>query len=62
MRLLEVVLPTPKVAYCYLAVLLAFGLVAGAWAAQQHNHRLESALGSRYLQSIDPLQTASLNP
>ena len=53
-RLLEVVLPRPKVAYSYVSVLLVMGVAVGAWEAQRQNSRLEASLGSRYLQSVDP--------
>ena len=55
-RLVDSVLPRPTVAFSYLAVLLALGVVAGGWAAQHKNDRLGAALESRYLQTIDPLQ------
>lgn len=55
-RWLEKLLPRPKLAYSYAAVLLAVGILAGAWAAQTKNTRMEASLGSRYLQSIDPYQ------
>ena len=54
LRFLEFVLPRPKVAGVYLAVLLASGVTAGSWAAQRQNARIVSSLGSRYLQSVDP--------
>ena len=55
---LQNLLPRPKLAYSYAAVLLALGVVAGAWAAQTQNTRMETSLGSRYLQSIDPYQSS----
>jgi len=60
--LLEFVLPRPKVAYAYLALLLALGVAAGSWTAQVKNSRLQTSLGSRYLQSVNPFPTASTNP
>lgn len=58
-RLLEAILPRPKLAYSYAVILLAVGMVAGTWAAQAQNTRTQESLGSRYIQSIDPYQTAS---
>jgi len=57
-RLIEVFLPRPGVAAAYLALLLALGVVAGSWAAQRENSRLDQALGSRYVQSLDPYHSA----
>ena len=59
---LENLLPRPKLAYSYAAVLLALGIAAGAWAAQTQNTRTEASLGSRYLQSIDPYQVTRPSP
>lgn len=58
-RVLEVVLPRPKVACSYLSVLLIIGIGVGAWEAQRQNSRLEASLGSRYLQSVNPFQTVA---
>jgi hypothetical protein len=57
----EINVPRPKFAYSYVAVLLLLGIVGGAWAAQRESSRLDSALGSRYLQSVDPYQKVALN-
>jgi hypothetical protein len=57
----EANLPRPKFAYSYIAILLLLGIAGGAWAAQREADRLDSALGSRYLQSIDPYQKVALN-
>jgi hypothetical protein len=57
-RLLDAILPRPKLAYSYAMILLVLGIAAGAWAAQAQNTRIESSLGSRYLQSIDPFQSS----
>ena len=54
LRLLEAVFTRPRVAYAYIAVLLAAGVGAGAWAAQRENNRLDATLGSQYVQSVDP--------
>jgi hypothetical protein len=55
-RLIETNLPRPKFAYSYVAILLLLGVVSGAWAAQRETSRLNAALGSRYVQSVDPYQ------
>lgn len=56
LNLIEVTLPRPKFAYSYVAILLLLGVVGGSWAAQRQTGRLDEALGSRYVQSIDPYQ------
>ncbi len=53
-RLIEVVLPRPRFAYAYLAILLVTGVAAGSVAAQIKTNRLDSELSMRYVQSIDP--------
>lgn len=58
-RLIEVVLPRPKFAYAYLAVLLVTGVAAGSVAAQIKSNRLDSELGMRYVQSIDPFRAGA---
>jgi hypothetical protein len=58
-RLLEIVLPRPKVACTYLAILLALGIVAGAWTAQVRASRLDADLSLRYVQSLDPYRTST---
>ena len=60
LHFVEVNLPRPKVAYSYVAILLLFGVVGGAWAAQRQTNRLDAALGSRYVQSIDPYQKVAM--
>jgi len=59
--LLETKLPQPKFAYSYVATLLLLGVVSGAWAAQRESNRLTAALGSAYVQSVDPYQKVALN-
>ncbi|RPI96189.1 MAG: hypothetical protein EHM39_11080 [Chloroflexi bacterium] len=51
-------LARPKVAYAYVAVLIAFGIAAGAWTAQVERTRLETTLSERYVHSLDPYQFA----
>ena len=62
LRLVAVALPRPKVALAYVAVLLALGVTAGAWAAQVKTTRTEADLGLRYVQSIDPYKAAAPSP
>lgn len=62
LRLVEVVLPRPKVAFAYVSVLLALGITAGAWAAQVKTNHTETSLGSRYVQSIDPYKAVGSTP
>jgi len=61
LNLAAVYRPSPKVAYSYLAILLFLGVVGGTWAAQRETDRLDAALGSRYVQSVDPYQKVALN-
>jgi hypothetical protein len=53
------VLLRPKFAYAYAALLLALGVAAGSLAAHSETNRLSAALGSRYIQSIDPYYAAA---
>ena len=62
LRLVDVVLPRPKVALAYVSVLLALGMTAGAWAAQLKTNYTEASLGSRYVRSVDPYQGVSSAP
>lgn len=49
----------PQVAYAYVAVLAALGIAAGTWTAQLRSSQTDAALGSRYMQSLDPYYTAA---
>ena len=51
--------PRPRFAWASMTALLIVGAACGTWAAQRENSRLDNALGSRYLRSLDPYQTAS---
>lgn len=53
-RIVATNLPRPKFAYSYVAILVLVGVVSGAWAAQHQSNRLNTDLGSRYVQSVDP--------
>jgi hypothetical protein len=61
-RLVETILPRPRFAYAYLAVLLASGVAGGSWAAQVKTNRLDSELSMRYVQSIDPYRADTSLP
>ena len=53
-RLLDVVLPRPKFAFAYLTAFLLLGVAGGSVLAQHKSSRLESELGLRYVQSLNP--------
>jgi len=46
----------PAVALACAAVLLALGSGTGWWQAHEKSARIQSELGSRYVQSLDPYQ------
>ena len=58
-RLLEVVLPQPRVAFSFVAALCVLGVAAGSIAAQFQTSRLNATLGERYVQSVDPYHSAT---
>jgi len=62
LRLVEVALPRPRVAFAYVSVLLAVGITAGAWAAQAKTNHSQEDLGLRYVQSIDPYKAIAPGP
>ncbi len=49
-------LARPAVAVSYVAVLLLAGLLAGYWQARVETEREIQALGTRYVQMLDPYQ------
>ena len=51
-------LTRPVVAAGYLAVLLLVGLSAGYWQAQEKVSSIDAQLSARYVQAVDPYQTA----
>ncbi len=61
-RLIEVVLPRPRVAFSFVAALCVMGVAAGSITAQLRTSHLNAALGERYVQSIDPYHPASAHP
>jgi hypothetical protein len=61
-RLVEVVLPRPKIAFSYVAALLVLGVTAGTVTAQVKSSRLDNALRARYVQAVDPYRADSLQP
>ncbi len=62
LRLLEVALPRPKVAFAYVAVLLVLGITAGSVAAQVKSGHLNAALSERYVQLVDPYHGGHTEP
>jgi hypothetical protein len=61
-RLVEVVLPRPKVAFSYVAALLVLGVTAGSVTAQIKSSQLDATLKARYVQAVDPFRVASPQP
>lgn len=61
LRLADALLPRPKLAFAYAAVLLASGVAAGSWTAQVQSSRVDAILGLRYVQSVDPYKALPLN-
>jgi hypothetical protein len=61
-RWLEDVLPRPRFAFAYVAVLLVAGMTAGSLAAQVRTSLLETHLSQRYIQSIDPYHADHSRP
>jgi len=51
-------LPRPTMAVAYVAVLLVVGSTAGWAQAHLTNTRVNSELGARYVQELDPYQAA----
>ena len=52
------VLPRPALAASYVAVLLTIGLTAGWAQARQEKARVSNEMSLRYVQSVDPYQSA----
>jgi hypothetical protein len=61
-RLVEVGLPRPKIAFSYVAALLVLGVAAGSVTAQIRNSHLQTTLSARYVQSVDPYRAESSRP
>jgi predicted membrane-bound dolichyl-phosphate-mannose-protein mannosyltransferase len=61
-RLVEVVLLRPRIAFSYVAALLVLGVAAGSVAAQIKSNRLDATLSTRYVQSVDPYRADSSQP
>ncbi len=57
-----IVLARPRCAFSCAAVLLVLGVAAGFLAAEAASHRLNSDLGLRYVQSLDPYRAGGLLP
>ncbi len=58
---IEGALPRAKIALCYVTVQLFIGMTIGVWMARQQSNRMDTALGSRYVQSIDPYRSDDSN-
>jgi hypothetical protein len=58
---IQALVPRPRFAWTYVALLLVLGAAGGSVVAQKQNTRSETDLGSRYIRSLDPYQTAALN-
>jgi hypothetical protein len=61
-RLVEVVLPRPKVAFSYVAALLVLGVTAGSVTAQIKSSHLDATLRARYVQAVDPYRADPPQP
>jgi|ERR1035437_309322 hypothetical protein len=61
-RLVEVVLPRPKIAFSYVAALLVLGVTAGSVTAQIKSSHLDATLRARYVQAVDPYLPDSPQP
>ena len=53
---LAMAMPRPALAVAYLSVLLLAGMAGGYWQARQRTAHMDSELGTRYVQSVDPYQ------
>lgn len=49
-------MPRPAFALAYLSVLLAAGMAGGYWQARHRLAQMDTELGTRYVQSVDPYQ------
>jgi hypothetical protein len=61
-RLVEVVLPRPGIAFSYVAALLVLGVAAGSVTAQIRSSHLDATLSARYVQSVDPYRMDASQP
>jgi len=61
-RWLELVLPRPKTAFAYVAILLILGMAAGSLTAEIRSNQMEATLSAQYLRSVTPNQIAALQP
>lgn len=57
-RWIGTLLPRPAMAAAYIAAWLVVGATAGWTQAHQTNVRVNSELGARYVQELDPYQAA----
>ena len=61
-RLVEVALPRPRIAVSYLATLVVVGVAAGSLTAQVRSSHVKADLSARYVQSVAPYSTDTLQP
>jgi hypothetical protein len=61
-RWIELMLPRPKLAFAYVSVVLAIGVVAGSVAAQSATRRVNAGLGQRYVALLDPYHATNAAP
>jgi hypothetical protein len=61
-RWVNEILPRPGFAVAYLSLVLALGAGAGSLASQARNNRLNSELGTLYVQSVDPYRAEGSRP
>jgi hypothetical protein len=62
LRLVEVGLPRPRIAFAYVAAWLVLGVVAGTATAQLRAGHLEATLSARYIQSVNPYHAEASQP
>ena len=55
-------LPRPAYAAGFMAMVLALGVAGGAVTAQAKVRRMDSEMGMRYVQSVDPFAAAKVQP
>ena len=56
---LAMAMPRPALAVAYLSVLLIAGIAGGYWQARQRTAHVDTELGTRYIQSVDPYQQSA---
>jgi hypothetical protein len=61
-RLVEVVLPRPKFAFAFVAILMVLGVAGGAVTARVKSSHLDETLRARYVQTVDPYRAETPRP